>query len=285
MPLKVLPKNCHINEPANFFKGQSKHTKWLFNNYISLPIEIYHVYKWTINKIHLLGNHSFPHWNTEFSKFFWPKKNRAGVPLREMIYSLSSLLYFIQKRVYFTKQKIRSILTQLTYLDRNHSQELPNQLVLQTGHRNAEAKKPAPWILHATQRLQSDLLLEHANLTCPVPTWHGAPAQVNQWAKMVRLNSPPQKFTRQVKSFRTQDPGTTQPEGNFTHLTMLRWCIRFAMKITYSFGCINKDDCSVTYSKRCCHFIREIDLTYLLQWRNTYTYFTLYQIAILIFRL
>ena len=35
----------------------------------------------------------------------------------------------------------------------------------------------------------------------------------------------------------------------------------FLMKTTYSFGCINEDYCSVTYSERCCHFIREIYLT------------------------
>ena len=35
----------------------------------------------------------------------------------------------------------------------------------------------------------------------------------------------------------------------------------FLMKITYSFGCINEDYCSVTYSECCCHFIREIYLT------------------------
>ena len=53
------------------------------------------------------------------------------------------------------------------------SLELPNQLILQTGHRNAEAKT-APWTPNATQRLQVDLLLRLANLTSPVPTWHGA---------------------------------------------------------------------------------------------------------------
>ena len=35
----------------------------------------------------------------------------------------------------------------------------------------------------------------------------------------------------------------------------------FVMKITYSFGYINEDYCSVTYSECCSHFIREIYLT------------------------
>ena len=53
------------------------------------------------------------------------------------------------------------------------SLELPNQLILQTGHRNAETKT-APWTPNATQRLQVDLLLRLANSTSLVPTWHGA---------------------------------------------------------------------------------------------------------------
>ena len=44
------------------------------------------------------------------------------------------------------------------------SLELPNQLILQTGHRNAEAKT-APWTPNATQRLQMDLLHTHTRFT------------------------------------------------------------------------------------------------------------------------
>ena len=52
--------------------------------------------------------------------------------------------------------------------------------------------------LQMQQMLQVDLLLRPANLTGLVPTWHGAPSQVNQEAKLVHLNSPPQKFTKQL---------------------------------------------------------------------------------------
>ena len=98
------------------------------------------------------------------------------------------------------------------------SRELPNQLILQTGHRNAEAKT-APWTPNATQRLQMDLLLRLANLTSPVPTWLGAQPRRTRKPEMVHLISPPLQFTKQQpKVWKDQDPGTTQPEGNLTPL-------------------------------------------------------------------
>ena len=98
------------------------------------------------------------------------------------------------------------------------SLELPNQLILQTGHRNAEAKT-ATWTPNATQRLQVDLLLRLANLTGPVPTWHGAQPRRTRKPEMVHLISPPLEFTKQQpKAWTDQDPGTTQPEGNLTPL-------------------------------------------------------------------
>ena len=51
--------------------------------------------------------------------------------------------------------------------------------------------------LQMQQMLQVDLLLRPANLTSLVPTWHGAPSQVESRAKWIHLNSPPQEFTRQ----------------------------------------------------------------------------------------
>ena len=44
--------------------------------------------------------------------------------------------------------------------------------------------------LQMQQMLQVDLLLRPANLTSLVPTWHGAPSQVNPRVRMVHLNSP-----------------------------------------------------------------------------------------------
>ena len=51
--------------------------------------------------------------------------------------------------------------------------------------------------LQMQQMLQVDLLLRPANLTSLVPTWHGAPSQVNLIAKWIHLISPPQEFTKQ----------------------------------------------------------------------------------------
>ena len=99
------------------------------------------------------------------------------------------------------------------------SLELPNQLILQTGHRNAETKT-APWTPNATQRLQVDLLLRLANSTNLVPTWHGAQPRRTRKPEMVHLISPPPlQFTKQQpKVWKDIDPGTTQPEGNLTPL-------------------------------------------------------------------
>ena len=76
------------------------------------------------------------------------------------------------------------------------SLELPNQLILQTGHRNAEAKT-ASWTPNATQRLQMDLLLRLANSTSLVPTQHGAQPRRTRKPEMVHLISPPLQFTKQ----------------------------------------------------------------------------------------
>ena len=55
-------------------------------------------------------------------------------------------------------------------------------MILQTGHRNAQAKYMHSE-LQMQKMLQLDLLLRPANLTSPVPTWYGAPSQMNHIAK------------------------------------------------------------------------------------------------------
>ena len=100
------------------------------------------------------------------------------------------------------------------------SLELPNQLILQTGHRNAETKT-VPWTPNATQRLQVDLLLRLANSTSLVPTWHGAQPRRTRKPEMVHLIRPPLQFTKQQpKVWKDLDPGTTQPEGNLILLQL-----------------------------------------------------------------
>ena len=113
---------------------------------------------------------------------------------------------------------IRSIFSSSPMWMGPSSLELPNQLILQTGHRNAEAKT-APWTPNATQRLQVDLLLRLANSTSLVPTWHGAQPRRTRKSEMVYLISPPLQFIKQQPKVRRDlDPGTTQPEGNLTNL-------------------------------------------------------------------
>ena len=55
-------------------------------------------------------------------------------------YSSPTLKFLFKKLTYFIQPKQDSILTKLTYGMGPTSQELPNQLVLQTRYRNAGAK-------------------------------------------------------------------------------------------------------------------------------------------------
>ena len=48
--------------------------------------------------------------------------------------------------------------------------------------------------LQMQQMLQVDLLLRPANLTSLVPTWHGAPSQVESRAKMDPPKQPPTRI-------------------------------------------------------------------------------------------
>ena len=98
--------------------------------------------------------------------------------------------------------------------------------------------------LQMQQMLQVDLLLRLANLTSLVPTWHGAPSQVNHtglnWSTST---APHNNFQNNSQSLETQDPGTTQPEGNSIHLTI--FCSRcekqtIGVKNAYCSRCENK---------------------------------------------
>ena len=135
----------------------------------------------------------------------------------------SPTLYITSKLSPTLQTDSRSILSSSPMGKGPSSLELPIQLILQTGHRNAEAKT-APWTPNATQRLQVDLLLRPTNLTDLVPTWHGAQPRRTRKPEMVHLFSPPLQFTKQQpKVWIDPDPDTTQPEGNSTplHLQLL----------------------------------------------------------------
>ena len=69
--------------------------------------------------------------------------------------------------------------------------------------------------LQMQQMLQVDLLLSDANLTTLTTTWHGAPSQVNQFAKGFTSSAPHKKLQdRGQKLCNDQDPRTTHLEGN-----------------------------------------------------------------------
>ena len=104
-------------------------------------------------------------------------------------------------------------MTKLTYWKKGPTQELPNQQVLQTGHRNTLVKS-VPWTLSSTN-VESDLLLRLANSTSLVPTWHGAPSQVNHCVPKDSPKQPPTIiYKTAAKDLIDQDPRTTHLAGN-----------------------------------------------------------------------
>ena len=166
--------------------------------------------------------HTYPTWN--LWKCVWQNMygnhcKKIGQHFPSICYILHLMYFKFNQQISPTLQTdIRSIFSSSPMGMGPSSLELPNQLILQTGHRNAEAKT-VPWTPNATQRLQMDLLLRLANSTSLVPTWHGAQPRRTRKPEMVHLISPPLQFTKQQpKVWKDQDPGTTQPEGNLTPL-------------------------------------------------------------------
>ena len=105
-----------------------------------------------------------------------PKNWQTGICLRKGPKPL--LLYlFYSKSSPTLKTNRRSILSKLTYgrdpLPRNFP--ISWYCKVDTGMHKPNIRPE----LEMQQMLQLDLLLRPANLTSPVPTWHGAPSQVN----------------------------------------------------------------------------------------------------------
>ena len=115
-----------------------------------------------------------------------------------MIYTSPTLHYFYMKKAHLLYKPliIRSILSKLTYWERTHTQELPNQLILQTGHRNAQAK------MHPELQMQHKVAGGLAAQTCqfdkPCTNLAWCSSQVNLFAKWFHLIKPPQEFTKQL---------------------------------------------------------------------------------------
>ena len=146
-------------------------------------------------------------------------QEKLGQHIASIFYILHLMYFNFNQQISPTlKTSTRSILSSSPMGKEHSSLELPNQLILQTGQRNAEAKT-ATWTLHETERFQSDLLLRSANFTSLVPTWHGAQPRRTRKPEMVHLISSPLQFIKQQsKVWIDLDPGTTQPEGNLTPL-------------------------------------------------------------------
>ena len=73
-------------------------------------------------------------------KFTFAKKLTDRDSPKRSTYTSPTLKFLFKKLTYFIQPRTRLILTKLTYGMGPTSQELPNQLVLQTGHRNTLAK-------------------------------------------------------------------------------------------------------------------------------------------------
>ena len=69
-------------------------------------------------------------------KFSFGKKLMDRDLPKRSTYTSPTLKFLFKKLIYFIQPRTRLILTKLTYGVGPTSQELPNQLVLQTGHRN-----------------------------------------------------------------------------------------------------------------------------------------------------
>ena len=136
----------------------------------------------------------------KFSKFFLPKNSQTGIRLREVVWEPTPHLLELSKKAHLlystNKKRKRSILTKLTYWKIGPTQELPNQLVLQTGHRNAGAKT-APWTPNATKCCK---------WTCcsDLPIWQALyqPGMVllPRWTTVCQMDPPKQPPTRIYKT-------------------------------------------------------------------------------------
>ena len=69
-------------------------------------------------------------------KIYLAKKLTDRDSPKRSTYTSPTLKFLFKKLIYFIQPRTRLILTKLTYGMGPTSQELPNQLVLQTGHRN-----------------------------------------------------------------------------------------------------------------------------------------------------
>ena len=148
------------------------------------------------------------------------------------------------------------MITNLTYGVRT-SQELPNQLILQTGHRNAAAKSctlNSSWNQKVSIWLAAQTLSISQNL---VSTWHGAPPkQTKLWTGP--LKQPPNKLILHSKpKLQTKILAQHSTEGNSPQLKpkkkTVRRRVQTYVRASFSEDCSNaslhpseKEDCKIT---------------------------------------
>ena len=154
-----------------------------------------------------------------------PKSYQTRIHLRKLTYTSPTLVIFLESSPNNLRTNRRSILTKLTYGRGPSSQELPNQLILQTGHRNAAAKN-CTLNSKCNKCCNWTCCSDSANFTkpCTNQAWCSFPDKPH--SKLVYFNNPPFKnLQNSSQRLKDLDPGTTQPEGNSTYLNNPLKCL------------------------------------------------------------
>ena len=103
--------------------------------------------------------------------------------------------YCILLKLTYFKKHSRSIFTKLILAIRSITRSFPisRYCKLDTGIQQPKLHPE----LQMQQKLQVDLLLRLVNFTSLVPTWHGAPSQVDHTLNYSSLTAPLQQFIKQ----------------------------------------------------------------------------------------
>ena len=169
-------------------------------------------------------------------KFTFAKKLMDRDSPKRSTYTSPTLKFLFKKLTYFIQPRTRSILTKLTYGMGPTSQELPNQLVLQTGHRNTLAKS-VPWTPNATN-VASGLAAQTCQFDRPCTNlaWCSFPGE--PLSQRIYLNNPHKNLQDSSQRYLLdQDPATTQTEGNFTPINQISICLCLCLSV-YLSGCL-----------------------------------------------
>ena len=164
-------------------------------------------------------------------------------------YTSHTLKFLFKKFTYFIQPRTRSILTKLTYGMGPTSQELPNQLVLQTGHRNTLAKS-VPWTPNATN-IASGLAAQTCQFDRPCTNlaWCSFPGEL--LCQRTHLISPHKNLQDSSQRYLLdQDPATTQTEGNFTPINQISVSLCVCLSTCLAVCCLCDDNVRMTHDVR-----------------------------------